>query len=216
MYTQDRDDFTEVADIMLFRYNLIDAKLWALINKTSQYRKLDTDSIIVSADVLRNILVTNFRSEINKIQAVETTMIYKEATSTYFIWKMLEGMKNLRWIKIEFIRNAGYSRIVNADEMKTIKFSIKIIRGTYRTFDHFNKNELPLVNAILKKSNVLKDKSHYGVVKLGDMLSSLDIFLSEHNSSDIANSIMGIIEVLEQFEHDNPEVLIITDYDSDI
>ena len=215
MFIQDKDDFTEVADILLYRYNLIDAKIWSLINKSVDYRKLDKDSIIISATSLRSILVNNFRSELNKIEAIETTMVYKEATSTYFIWKMLEGMKNLRWIKIEFIRNASYSRLVRADEMKTIKFSIKIIRGTYRTFDYFNQNELPLVNSILRKSNILKNK-HYNVVKLGDMLASLDLFLSQHNTSDNADIIMGIIDILEQFEHDNPEVLVITDYDSDI
>ena len=48
------------------------------------------------------------------------------------------------------------------------------------------------------------------------MLRSLDIFLSEHNTSENATVIMRIIEVLEAYENDDPEVLVITDYDSDI
>jgi hypothetical protein len=216
MFTQDRDTFSEVTDIVLYRYNSIDAKIWSLIKRTSNYRELDVDSILVDASTLHSILLTYFRSDINKFQAVETSMIYKEATSTYFIWKMLEDIKNLRWVKIDLIKNAGYSRIVRVDEMKTIKFSIKIIRGTFRTFDHFNRQQLPHINSILLRSKILKDNSHYGVIKLGDMLRLLDMFLSEHNTSENAQAILPIIEALELFENDNPEVLVITDYDSDI
>lgn len=216
MFTQNRDTFSEITDIVLYRYNSVDSRIWALIRKTNSFRNLDSDSILVEASAVRSILLNNFRKEINKFQAIETAMIYKEATSTYFIWRMLEDMPNLKWIKIDYIRNAGYSRIVSIDEMKTIKFSIKIIRGTFRTFDYFASQELPHVNMILLRSGILKDNKHYSVIKLQPMLRSLDIFLSEHNTSENATVIMRIIEVLEAYENDNPEVLVITDYDSDI
>lgn len=216
MFTPNRDTFSEITDIVLYRYNSVDSKIWALIRKTNSFRNLDSDSILVEASAVRSILLNNFRKEINKFQAIETAMIYKEATSTYFIWRMLEDMPNLKWIKIDYIRNAGYSRIVSVDEMKTIKFSIKIIRGTFRTFDYFSAQELPHVNMILLRSGILKDNKHYNVIKLQSMLRSLDIFLSEHNTSENATVIMRIIEVLEAYENDDPEVLVITDYDSDI
>jgi hypothetical protein len=216
MFTQNRDTFSEITDIVLYRYNSVDSKIWALIRKTNSFRNLDSDSILVDASAVRSILLNNFRKEINKFQAIETAMIYKEATSTYFIWRMLEDMPNLKWIKIDYIRNAGYSRIVSVDEMKTIKFSIKIIRGTFRTFDYFSTQQLPHVNMILLRSGILKDNKHYNVIKLQSMLRSLDIFLSEHNTSENATVIMRIIEVLEAYENDDPEVLVITDYDSDI
>jgi hypothetical protein len=216
MFTQNRDTFSEITDIVLYRYNSVDSKIWALIRKTNSFRNLDSDSILVEASAVRSILLNNFRKEINKFQAIETAMIYKEATSTYFIWRMLEDMPNLKWIKIDYIRNAGYSRIVSVDEMKTIKFSIKIIRGTFRTFDYFSAQQLPHVNMILLRSGILKDNKHYNVIKLQSMLRSLDIFLSEHNTSENATVIMRIIEVLEAYENDDPEVLVITDYDSDI
>jgi len=216
MFTPNRDTFSEITDIVLYRYNSVDSKIWALIRKTNSFRNLDSDSILVEASAVRSILLNNFRKEINKFQAIETAMIYKEATSTYFIWKMLEDMPNLKWIKIDFVRNAGYSRIVSVDEMKTIKFSIKVIRGTFRTFDFFNSQQMPHVNMILLRSGILKDNKHYNVIKLQPMLKSLDIFLSEHNTSENATIIMRVIEVLEAYENDNPEVLVITDYDSDI
>lgn len=216
MFTPNRDTFSEITDIVLYRYNSVDSKIWSLIRKTNSFRNLDSDSILVEASAVRSILLNNFRKEINKFQAIETAMIYKEATSTYFIWRMLEDMPNLKWIKIEYIRNAGYSRIVTVDEMKTIKFSIKIIRGTFRTFDYFPAQQLPHVNMILLRSGILKDNKHYNVIKLQSMLRSLDIFLSEHNTSENATVIMKIIEVLEAYENDDPEVLVITDYDSDI
>jgi len=216
MFTQSNDTFSEVTDIVLYRYNSIDARIWSLIKKTPNYKNLDNNSILVEAASLRSILLTYFRSEINKFQSIETSMIYKEATSAYFIWRMLEDVKNLRWVKIDLIKNAGYSRVVKIDEMKTIKFSIKVIRGTFRTFDYFSKHELPIVNSILLRSGILKNNKHYGVIKLGDMLKSLDIFLTEHNTSENAEAIMPMIDVLEPYENDNPEVLVITDYDSDI
>lgn len=216
MFTPNKDTFSEVTDIVLYRYNSIDSKIWSLIRKTNSFRNLDSDSILVEASAVRSILVNHFRREINKFQAIETAMIYKEATSTYFIWRMLEDMPNLRWIKIDYIKNAGYSRIVTVDEMKTIKFSIKIIRGSFRTFDYFSNQELPHVNMILLRSGILKNNKHYNTIKLQPMLRSLDIFLSEHNTSENAAVIMRIIEVLEAYENDDPEVLVITDYDSDI
>ena len=216
MFTQNKDTFSEVIDIVLYRYNKVDAKLWALIKKSKDHRVLDKDSILVGSDKIRSILLNHFRNEINKFQAIETTMVYKEATSVYFIWRMIEDLEKLRWVKIDLVKNAGYSRIVTVDEMKTIKFSIKVLRGSFRTFDYFNKQQLPVVNMILFRSGILSGNTHYRVIKLGDMLRSLDLFLSEHNTSEIAQPVSIIINNLEAYENDNPEVLVITDYDSDI
>lgn len=211
-----QNNFTEIIDIVLYRYNSIDSKLWSLIKRESTYRKLDQDSLLVDVDTLYKIILTNFTSEINKFQAVEGSVVYKEATSIYFIWKMLTEIGSLKWVKINLLKNVNYSRVVTVDDMKTIKFSTKTIRGTFRTFDYFSSSQLPLVNHILYKAGILGANQHYRVVRLGKMLNSLDLFLSTNNSSEFAVPISTIINELEDFENDDPEVLIITDYDSDI
>jgi len=48
------------------------------------------------------------------------------------------------------------------------------------------------------------------------MLSALDLFLTTFNTVEMATVVERIIDVLERYENDNPEVLIVTDYDSDI
>lgn len=216
MFTPSNNNFSEIVDIVLYKYNLIDARLWSLMRREKEHRVLDQGSILINAHLLKDIINENFRSEINKFHAMEGVIIYKEATSIYFIWKMLSEISSLRWVKINLIKNANYSRVVTIDEMKTIKFSIKTIRGTFKTFDHFNKHELPLVNSIFQKTKILQPGKAYNVVRLGTMLSSLDLFLSHHNTSEMVSPISTIINELEDYEVDNPEVLVITDYDSDI
>ena len=215
-YTQNKDNFSEVVEIMLFKYNMLDAKLWALIKREPISRKVNESSLVIGKQSLRKIIETNFKSEINKFRSVENAMVYKDATSIYFIWKMLEEMEGLLWIKINLSLNAKYSRIVSIDHINTIKFSIKIIRGTFRTFDYFKSTELPLVNTILEKAGILKSKTPYDKVSLAAMLSALDLFLTTYNTVEMASVVERIIDVLERYENDNPEVLIVTDYDSDI
>jgi len=216
MSTPNKNNFTEIVDIVLYRYNSVDSKLWSLIKRESGHRKLDQDSLLVSAEAINRIILIHFRSEVNKFQSIEGAMVYKEATTIYFMWKMLNEIKSLKWIKINLIKNANYSRVVNVDEMKTIKFSIKTIRGTFRTFDYFANSQLPLVNHILYKSKILGANQHYRVVRMSSFLSALDNFLMNNNSSEFALPVSTIINELEDFENDDPEVLIITDYDSDI
>lgn len=215
-YTQNRDNFTEVAEIILYRYNAIDAKLWSLIKRSPETRRVDESSVVVSKKFIQSIVENNFKSEINKFRAVESSIIYKDATSIYFIWRMIEDMHGLLWIKVNLSMNAKYSRIVSVDHINTIKFSIKTVRGTFRTFDYFEESELPLVNAVLHKASILSLNRPYARVRLAAMLNALDVFLTTFNTVEMANIIERIMEALERYEVDNPEVLVVTDYDSDI
>ena len=213
MFTQNKNKFVEVIDIILYKYNMIDSKLWGLIKKEKGHRKIDNDISLIASEDLKNIIINNFRSEINKFNSLEGSVVYKEATSIYFIWKMLEDMESLMWIKCNLNKNANYTRLVNTDSIKTIKFSLKSIRGTFRTFDYFNRHELPLVNDILYRSKILNSGDNYGIIKLANMLNSLDNYLNFNNTSDIANVASVIINELEDYELDNPDVLVITDFE---
>ena len=216
MSTQN-NKFTEIVDVIFYRYNSVDSKLWGLIKNNSRSRKIDKDVILVSKDDLRNIIINNFKSEINKFRAIEGSIVYKEANSIYFMWKVIEEMHSLSWIKINLNKNAAYTRVVTTgdpeNEAKTLKFSIKTIRGTFRTFDYFNRHQLPLVNSILYSTGILEQGMHYGVVKLVDMLSALDLYLSMNNTSEALEIVSAFMDNLEDYEIDNPETLVVTDYE---
>lgn len=209
--------FAEIVDVIFYRYNSVDSKLWGLIKNNSRSRTIDKDIILVSKDDLRNIIINNFKSEINKFRAIEGAIVYKEANSIYFMWKVIQEMDSLSWIKINLNKNAAYTRIVtNGDPeegAKTLKFSIKTIRGTFRTFDYFNRHQLPLVNSILYSTGILEQGMHYGVIKLVDMLAELDLYLSMNNTTEVLEIVSIFMDNLEDYEIDNPETLVVTDYE---
>jgi len=216
MYIQNKDNFTEVVDIVLYKYNSIDLKIWGLIKRNPGHKILSHDSVLIRVESLRGIIRSGFRDELNRIDAVGDTMLHKEATSVYFINQIFNNMTNLGWVKVSLNKNSAYKRIAEVDEIKTIKFSIKTIRGTFRLFDVFRPGELPSVNRLLIRAGILRTGEHFKVVRLKDLLDRLDNYIGDNNTSDVMSLLNPIILKLEAFEFDNPEVLLITDIESDI
>lgn len=210
------DNFTEIIDIILNRYNLIDSRIWSLIKRENNHRVVNIDSVLIDRNTLENILLNNFKQHINRFQSIEGSIIFKEANTVYFIWKLLNETKNLSWIKINLVKNSKYSRVVDVDEVKTIKFSIKTIRGTFRIFDHFEKSQVPAVNHFLRKINIFTDSKPYKVIPLSALFSAFDSNPDLYNINEFANIINIMSSKLERYEADNPEVLIVTDYKLDI
>ena len=165
---------------------------------------------------MRQYLELGFRKDVNRFPAVSNINIHKEATSVYFIWQIFETMPNLKYIKVNLNKNSSYNRIVNVDQVKTIKYDIKTLRGSVRMFDMFNPHELDMANAILVKAGLLKHKQKFSVFKLKSFLESLDLFQSENNTVEVLGVTNAFIHTLEHHESDNPEMLLITDWDSDI
>jgi hypothetical protein len=112
--------------------------------------------------------------------------------------------------------NSSYNRIVNVDQVKTIKYDIKTLRGSIRMFDLFNLHELQLANTILRKAGLIKGGEKFKTFKLRDFLNSLDLFQQENNTVEILGVTNAFIHTLEHHESDNPEMLLITDWESDI
>lgn len=216
MSTLSKDTFSEVIDITLYKYNSIDLKLWGILCRSSGTKKLDEDSILVGSDDMQKALRSFFRAEINRFQAISDVAIHKEATSVYFLQQMFDHMTNLMWIKLTLNKNASYNRIVNIDQIKTIKYSIKTLRGSIRLFDIFNEHECEVASKVLRRANLFKDDEHYTVMRVKTFLNALDLFLSENNTTEIFNIINPIISVVEQYESDDPEMLLIADKKSDI
>lgn len=216
MYTENKDDFSEVIDITLYKYNSIDIKLWGLIKRDTESKKLTTDSHLVPVNRMQQYMNKWFSAEINRFQSVGDVSIHKEATSVYFIWQLLNNTPNLTWIKVNLNKNLSYNRIVNIDKIKTIRYNIKTVRGSFRLFDVFGPRELNIVNDILDRCKLLNNNQMYKVFKLKKLMAILDMYLSEDSANETFGLINTIIQSLEQYEGDDPEILLITDRNSDI
>lgn len=217
MSTQN-DWFTEIIDITLYKYNSIDLKLWGIISRDVKSRNIGSGGKLVSKDRMLEYINYAFKSDVERFKAVSDINIHKEATSAYFIWQILQSMHSLRYIKVNLNKNSSYNRIVKVDQVKTIKYDIKVLRGSVRMFDLFNNNrhELILANTILERAGLLNNQEKFKVFKLAEFLNALDLYQSEHNTAEVLGVTNGFIHALEGFENDNPEILLITDWESDI
>jgi len=216
MYIENRDDFSEVIDITLYKYNSIDIKLWGCIVRDTACKKISEESYLVPVSNMNSYINKRFSQDINRFQSVGDMSIHKEATSIYFIWQMLTNTPNLSWIKVTQNKNLNYSRIVNIDQIKTIKYNIKTVRGSLRLFDLFGPRELNIVNDILDRCGLLKSNQVYKVFKLKNFMNVLDMYVSDDSGGETFSIVNSIIQKLEQYEGDNPEILLITDRNSDI
>jgi uncharacterized membrane protein len=125
-------------------------------------------------------------------------------------------MENVKWFKVNINKNMKYKRIVEIDQIKTIKFSIKTVRGTFRLFDHFNSHQMYVLNKLFIKMGIFNHNEYFKVVKTQDLLNKIDQFLNNNNTNEIFTLLNAIIQYFEIYEIDNPEILLITDTESDI
>lgn len=215
MSTQN-DTFSEIVDVTLYKYNSIDLKLWGIILRGYVAKVTSETSRVVPIDTMRKYITGYFSNDINRFHAVSDTTIHKEATSIYFIWQIFESMPNLKYIRVNLNTNSSYNRVVNVDQAKTIKYDIKVLRGFIRIFDMFHPNEVALVNRVLHKAGLLQYNQHFKLIKVRDFLTQLDLYLSENNNAEVFSVTNAFISKLEGYEADNPEMLLITDKESDI
>lgn len=216
MFTESRDIFSEVVDITLYKYNSIDVKIWGLIQRDVTNKKLTAESYLVPVHQMHQYLNKWFSYDINRFQSVSDMTIHKEATSIYFIWQILQNTPNLSWIKVNLNKNVSYNRIVNIDQIKTIRYSTKVIRGSLRLFDMFAPRELNIINHILERCNIMDSGQMYRVIKLKNFMAILDGYLTEDSANETFGIVNAIIQRLEPYESDDPEMLLITDRNSDI
>lgn len=210
------DTFSEIIDITLYRYNSIDLRLWGIVTRNYTSQVLNENQRLVAVPALREYLLANFKEDIERFNAVSDTTIHKEATSIYFIWQIFKSMPNLKYIRLNLNNNSSYNRIIHVDQVKTIRYDIKVVRGFLRMFDIFNQHELSVANSILQRAGILDPNESFKMLRVKDFLSALDLFLSENNATEIFNITGVFMNRLEGFEGDNPEMLLITDRESDI
>ena len=160
------DYFTEIIDITLYKYNSIDLKLWGILQRDSEVKKSNEETVIVSKKRMLQYLELGFKKDVNRFHAVSGINIHKEATSVYFIWQIFETMPNLKYIKVNLNKNSSYNRIVTVDQAKTIKYDIKTLRGSIRMFDLFNMHEIHLSNSILVRAGLLNEGDNFKIFRV--------------------------------------------------
>jgi hypothetical protein len=214
---------SDVVDVVLFKYNYNDNKLWTLIKNKVKYIEVNNDSIIISTDQLSEIITNHFSNEINMFNATGYEVIHKEVNSIYFIVNMIKQMKQLRWIKITLNKNRSYSRIVkDINGNSQIKFGFKILHLTIKAFEFLNQKEIEIFNKVLFDQGLLSGKETYCHIKLDKLNDELDQWIFKMDDGDEIETenfesigvITSVLDIFteEKLSGDNPEVLLITDY----
>ena len=204
-----------VISATFYQYNYIDFKMWTQMKNQLDYKELNTSSILVSIDQLKEFMLQNYKDDINKLTIEGTSVTVKEATSIYFMHRVCVEMRNLKYIKIKLNSDKAYSRVVKLEEENHIKYDFAIVKGMLQIAKIFPENEWPIINELLRDIGLLDDGIPYSNHLTHEILSRLDRYVSEENDNtskkcELALTLMDTIETI--VEQDNPNLLIITDY----
>lgn len=202
----------DVIDIVVFKYNYIDNRLFNLCKKYA-YRKYDDGSIVVSAHTINAVVEKYFEKELIASSMMPLDQAYKSANTIFFIEKLFKEMPNVKWIKINLNANRIYSRVVDQAEIgPTIKFTFKIIHCTIKLHEYFNEDQLKIFNSYVKPLGLFKDKP-YARIKTIKLLEHLEILLAKDVFNEDAEVLVSFLDLFDmKLESDDPDVLLVTDY----
>lgn len=212
--------FPTAVDVTLYKYNHHDNRLWTRIVNELDYIQVDGDSVMVHIQQLHILLDNYYIDEINKVRSVGAEFLHKKVTTPYFIYMMCVDMQNLQYVKFTRSYDKSFSRIIEIEGDKILKFDFKVLSMTINLYDIFNPEDLKLVNPILEDINILEEDVPYSRIKLVDLLDSLDNWVNSTIDEDIDPDevdpmplITTFIDIMDpKTERDNPLVLLVTDY----
>ena len=202
-------------DVKLYKYNYIDNKIWTqLKNYTDWIEVQDADnSVIVHADEIADILETFYKKDMQRIAATGSEFMHREVNSAYFLYKILEEMPKVEYIKFNLNTDKTYSRMVDTEEEKLLRFDYKVLTITVRMHEYFNEEELQLVNQVLKDAGVFEDDKPYMQARLSELTVSVDRLANSVEDDKTGDLLAGLIDVIDpKIHNDNPLVLLVTDY----
>jgi hypothetical protein len=205
----------DIIDIVLYKYNYYDNRLWAGAKNKLRYIEINPQSILVSPEDVKNHLEVTYPNELNKFKAIGSEFLHKEANSIYFMNRFLIQMPKMKWIKLTLDKSKNYSRVIGNESQtsKSINFSYKILHATVRLYDIFSEEELLALNKILLELDLLEPHIPYMRHSLNEIADKLDNWL---NSADADNEIDVVAILLDmidpKMQGDNPEILLVTDY----
>jgi len=203
-----------IIDTTLYRYNYIDYRMWALMRNQLDYKEMGRNSIIISSQQLKTFISMNYQDEINKVSSYGFQVPRKDATSIYFMHRVSTEMVNLKYIKLTLDSDKSYSRVIEEDEDKTIKYDFAILKATLNLSDIFDQSPLTELNKILEEIGLLTPGKPYFNGQYLDILNRLEIQLAEiDKESRRSLIILALLEALDvSINKENPMLMVITDY----
>jgi hypothetical protein len=211
----------DVIDIILYKYNYYDNKIWTGIKNQINYMTVNEQSVLVSPAALKEYIEKTYPNELNKFKSIGSEFLHKDANSIYFLNLLLSQMQQLKWVKLTLDKSKNYSRLINdGGQSPRINFSYKILHITLRLFDLFQEDELEDINKILTGLKLLRNGKPYERHRLDHFVSMLDRWMNnadlnphDHTPDEQVELVAMILDIIEaKLEGDNPEVLLVTDY----
>ena len=209
-------DATDIIDVMLYKYNYYDFKIWTGTKNKLNYIEVNDQSILVSPKDLKKYIESTYPNELNKFKSIGSEFLHKDANSIYFFNTMLKEMSRLKWIKLTLDKSKNYSRMIDDKTSGArIAFSFKVLHVTYKLFEMFDEDELKVFNNTLVNLKILEPNKPYQRHKLHYILSKLDAFVEKsviEHTAEVEPVLIFLDSIEEKLEGDNPEVLLVTDY----
>jgi len=203
-----------IIDATLYRYNYIDYKLWAQIRNQLDYKDMGRNSIIISSYQLKTFIGMNYEDEINKVASYGFQVPRKDATSIYFLHRVTTEMVNLKYIKLTLDSDKSYTRVIEEDEDKTIKYDFAILKATLNLSDIFDQSPFTELNKILVEIGLLTSGKPYFNGQYLDILNRLEMHMHTVNKESRRSLIiLALLEALDvSINKENPILMVITDY----
>jgi len=207
-------NFPTVIDITLYKNNYYDNLLVNRVKKEVDYGDIPDlkDCYIVPAVDFQKVFYNSFSSEIEKVKSLPNADLQKNATSIYFLDKILSAFNKLKYIKINVSNEASYSRINKSERVPTIFFNYKITASTIDLTELFNNEDLTKINQILIDSSIAKWDDYVGYNHIMEIKTYDFITVLKENESDpIIQHLYDMID--PKTEQDDPLLFIITDFE---
>lgn len=207
-------------DVTLQRYNHMDNRIWTQLKNQLDYVEIDDTSVVVSIEQLRTFLDINYVSLVNKIKSTGAEFLHKKVNSPYFLYMMCVDMENLQLVKFTLAYDKKFSRLIENDGNKVLKFDFKILTMTLKLSDVFEKEDLAIINPVLEKLKILEEGVPYARLKMIDLLDTLDAWINSEIDRDLKEDepdpiplITTIMDMIDaKSESDDPLTLLVTDY----
>jgi hypothetical protein len=207
-------------DVTLQRYNHMDNRLWTQLKNQLDYVEVDDMSIVVSIEQLRSFLDINYVSLVNKVKSSGAEFLHKKVNSPYFLYMMCIDMENLQLVKFTLDYDKKFSRLIENDGNKVLKFDFKILTMTLKLSEVFEKEDLAIINPVLEKLKILEEGVPFARLKMIDLLDTLDAWINSEIDRDLEEDepdpmplITTIMDMIDaKTESDDPLTLLVTDY----
>ena len=213
-------NFPTAVDVTLHRYNHMDNRLWTQIKNELDYVDINETSVVVSISQLRSLLDDNYISLINQIKSTGAESLHKKVSSPYFLYMMCIDMPNLQLVKFNLSYDKKFTRLLENDGNKVLKFDFKVLAITIRLSEVFETEDLHLLNPVLESLKILEHDVPYARLQAIDLIDTLDAWVENEMEYDLeegapdavplVTTLMDLIDM--KTEGDNPIALIVTDY----